>query len=54
MTDDKKALARDQPVGFRITESGDVEVLSEAEVDAAINHVIREALKQFRVRTSLH
>jgi hypothetical protein len=36
----------DKPAGFRIGPGGDVEVLTEAEADAVIDRVIREAMDQ--------
>jgi hypothetical protein len=44
MTDDKKTLA-DLPAGFRINDSGDVEMLTETDAPALIDRVVREAMQ---------
>lgn len=55
MTGSKKSLAAgDRLAGFRIGPDGDVELLTEAEVNAMINRVIREACKGLLVKRRLH
>jgi hypothetical protein len=55
MTGSKKSLAAgDRLAGFRIGPDGDVELLTEAEVNAMINRVIREACKALLVKRRLH
>lgn len=55
MTGSKKSLAAgDRLAGFLIGPDGDVELLTEAEVNAMINRVIREACKALLVKRRLH
>jgi hypothetical protein len=54
MIKSKMMQQSDQPAGFRIKPDGELELMTDAEVHAAVARALNDALKQFRPIAMLH